>query len=177
MSGAGRSKRLGQMVELANRALFNVHGSIEHLPGATQARLEIVRTTLEYLDRLNTESGSDARVLSTLASAYARVARVQGSPLQPNLGDLRGAEASYVKAGTILDSLMERGADNADLRLRDAELREEYGTLLAETGLSGTTRLRSTGAVSIRLGRYSRAIRIISGPERRIPVFMWAWVS
>jgi eukaryotic-like serine/threonine-protein kinase len=131
-------QRLGQMVELANRALFNVHGSIERLPGATQARLEIVRTTVEYLDRLNAETGSDVRVLSALASGYARVARVQGSPLQPNLGDQRGAEASYVKAAKILDSLMaasaEKSPDNSDQRLRDAQLRIEYGALLAETG-------------------------------------------
>ena len=131
-------QRLGQMVELANRALFNVHGSIEHLPGATQARLEIVRTTVEYLDRLDAESGNDVRVLSALASAYARVARVQGQPPQPNLVDLRGAEASYIKAGKILDSLLAgstgKGADNPELRLRDAELRTECGILLAETG-------------------------------------------
>lgn len=126
-------QRLGQLVELANRTLFNVHDSIERLPGATQARLEIVRTTLEYLDRLNSESGNDVRVLSALASAYARVARVQGSPLQPNLGDLRGAEQSYIKAGKIFDTLMARD-DDPDLRLRDAGLRGEYGELLLETG-------------------------------------------
>jgi tetratricopeptide (TPR) repeat protein len=127
-------QRLGQLVELANRTLFNVHDAIERLPGATPARLEIVRTTLEYLDRLNAESGNDIRVLSALASAYARVARVQGSPLQPNLGDLGGAEQSYIKAGKIFDTLMARGADDADLRQRDAGLRGEYGELLFETG-------------------------------------------
>ncbi len=127
-------QRLGQLVELANRALFNVHGAIEHLPGATQARLDIVRTTLEYLDRLNAESGNDGRVLSALASAYARVARVQGSPLQPNLGDLRGAKENYVKAGRILGLLMAASGDHIDLRLQDADLRLEYGGLLAETG-------------------------------------------
>jgi tRNA A-37 threonylcarbamoyl transferase component Bud32/tetratricopeptide (TPR) repeat protein len=127
-------QRLGQMVELANHALFGVHDSIERLPGATAARVEIVRTTLEYLDKVNAESGNDPGVLSAMASAYARVARVQGSPLQPNLGDLRGAEASYAKATNIMDGMMARGAANPDLRLRDAELRREYGGLLAETG-------------------------------------------
>jgi tetratricopeptide (TPR) repeat protein len=127
-------QRMDQLVELANRALINVHGSIERLPGATQARLEMVKSTLEYLDRLSAESGNDARVLSALASAYTSMATVQGSPLQPNLGDLRGAEESYVKAGKILDSLIVSGADNSEVRLRDAELREVYGLLLSETG-------------------------------------------
>src|SRR6185312_9361836 len=67
--------RLGALVELANRTLLNVHGSIERLPGGTEARREITRTTLEYLDKLNTESGNDKRVLSALASAYLRMAK------------------------------------------------------------------------------------------------------
>jgi tetratricopeptide (TPR) repeat protein len=127
-------QRLGQLVELANHTLFDVHDSIEKLPGATAARIQIVRTTVDYLDKLNAESGNDTQVLSALASAYVRVARVQGSPTQPNLGDLRGAEQSYVKAGKALDALMKRGAVDSDLRLRDAELRMEYGLLLADTG-------------------------------------------
>jgi tetratricopeptide (TPR) repeat protein/tRNA A-37 threonylcarbamoyl transferase component Bud32 len=127
-------QRLGQLVELANHALFDVHDSIERLPGATAARINIVRTTIAYLDKLNAESGNDAGVLSALASAYARVARVQGSPLQPNLGDLRGAEESYVKAGRILDAMLARGSGHSDLQFRDAELRLEYGGLLVEIG-------------------------------------------
>ena len=42
--------------------------------------MEIVRTTVDYLDKLSAESGNDRQVLSALASAYVRVARVQGSP-------------------------------------------------------------------------------------------------
>ncbi len=127
-------QRLGQLVELANHTLFDVHDSIERLPGATAARMSIVHTTVDYLDKLNAESGNDAQVLSALASAYVRVARVQGSPAQPNLGDVRGAEKSYAKAGKILDALLRRGSPGADLRLRDAELRAEYGALLDDLG-------------------------------------------
>jgi hypothetical protein len=73
-------QRLGQLVGLADHALFDVHDAISHLPGATAARMEIVRTTVDYLDKLSAESGNDRQVLSALASAYVRVARVQGSP-------------------------------------------------------------------------------------------------
>ncbi len=127
-------QRLGQMVELANHTLFDVHDAIERLPGATSARMQIVRTTVDYLDKLSADSGNDRHVLSALASAYVRVARVQGSPAQPNLGDLKGAEQSYIKAGKILDGLMARGPVDTDLRLRDAELRLEYAAVLFETG-------------------------------------------
>src|SRR6202023_2980042 len=103
------------MVELANRALFNVHGAIERLPGATGARRPIVQTTLEYLDKLNNDSGHDPRVVSALVPAYMRLARIEGDPLQPNLGDLHASEESYRKAGNILDSLLAANPDSSEL--------------------------------------------------------------
>lgn len=131
---AKAEQRLGQMVELANSELFNIHDSIEHLPGALDARRQVVESTLQYLDRLNAESGGDPRVLETLASAYTRVAKLQGSPMQPNLGDQKGAEQSYLKAAAIFDTLARHGPESAELRLRDAEFRDEYGKLIYETG-------------------------------------------
>jgi eukaryotic-like serine/threonine-protein kinase len=129
-------QRLGQLVELANRTLFNVHGSIERLPGATEARHEIVQTTLEYLDKLNTESGNDTRVLSALVPAYMRLAKIEGNPLQPNLGDLHASEESYRKAGKILDSLAAADPRNPAVLQRQAEYGVGFGGLLANTGRS-----------------------------------------
>ncbi len=129
-------QRLGQLVELANRTLFDVDGSIERLPGATQARHEIVQTTLEYLDKLNTESGNDPRVLSALVPAYMRLAKIEGDPLQPNLGDLHASEESYRKAGKILDSLLAADPGNPAFQQRQAEYGLGYGGLLANTGRS-----------------------------------------
>jgi len=128
--------RLGALVELANRTLLNVHGSIERLPGGTEARREITRTTLEYLDKLNTESGNDKRVLSALASAYLRMAKIEGDPTQPNLGDLKGAEDSYRKGAKILDGLLAVQPENADLELRAVESRNGLGDVLAAMGQS-----------------------------------------
>ncbi len=129
-------QRLGQLVELANRTLFNVDGSIERLPGATQARHEIVQTTLEYLDKLNTESGNDPRVLSALVPAYMRLAKIEGNPLQPNLGDLHASEESYRKAGKILDSLIAADPGNPTFQQRQAEYGLGFGGLLSSTGRS-----------------------------------------
>ena len=126
-------QRLGEMLELANRTLFDVHGSIERLPGATNARREIVQATLEYLDKLNNESGNDTRILSSLVPAYMRLATIEGDPLQPNLGDLRASEDSYRKAGKILDSLLDANPANGDLQMRFAEYSYGYGSLLAAT--------------------------------------------
>lgn len=131
---AKAEQRLGEMVELANSELFNIHDSIERLPGAVDARRKIVGSTLQYLDRLNTDSGGDSRVLEALAAAYTRIAKVQGSPLQPNLGDQKGAEQSYLKAAKIFDILAARGTESSKLQLLDAEFRDEYAKLLYDTG-------------------------------------------
>ena len=72
-------KRLGEVVEMANRTLFDVSGSIERLPGATEARREIIKNTLGYLDKLNTENGNDSRVVAAMAGAYNRLAQIEGN--------------------------------------------------------------------------------------------------
>ncbi|HWE49694.1 MAG TPA: serine/threonine-protein kinase [Bryobacteraceae bacterium] len=127
-------QRLGDLVEMANRTLFRVDGSIERLPGATQARRDMVRSTLDYLDRLNTENGNDARVLSAMAFAYTRLARIEGDPLQPNLGDLPGAEASYRKAEKILEGLIAASPANLNARLQLAECSKGLAEVLGASG-------------------------------------------
>lgn len=143
--------RLGALVELANGTLLDVHGSIERLPGGTEARREITRTTLGYLDKLNNDSGNDKRVLSALAFAYLRMARIEGDPTQPNLGDLKGAEESYRKGAKILGGLLAAQPENADIELRLAEARNGLGDVLAAMG-------RSPAAVE----QYRDGLRIVA---------------
>jgi eukaryotic-like serine/threonine-protein kinase len=115
-------QRVGQLVELANRTLFDVHGAIERLPGATAARKKIVATTLQYLDQLARDTGDDARVQLALATAYARLADIQGNPSLPSLGDWTSAFATYHKAVKILDALHARDPRNPVFMLRRAQV-------------------------------------------------------
>jgi tetratricopeptide (TPR) repeat protein len=123
-------ERLGELVEVANATMLKVHGSIERLPGATEARREMVRTTVTYLDRLNQEAGNDRRILSAMASAYIRLARINGDPEQPNLGDYKGAEQDYQKAAKILDDLIAQDRNDVALRLERADCAAGYSQLL-----------------------------------------------
>jgi tetratricopeptide (TPR) repeat protein len=148
-------ERLDDLVEVANQTLLKVHGSIERLPGATTARREIVRTTLDYLDRLNKETGNDKRILSAMASAYIRLARIEGSPLQPNLGDYPGAEQTFRKAGRILDDLIAADPDNLALRLERVDCTEGLSQVLYATAriseeLAETARGLTTTALILR---------------------------
>jgi serine/threonine protein kinase len=139
-------RRVGQLVDLANRTLFDVHALIERLPGATEARKKIVGATLEYLDQLAKETGNDARVQSALAAAYLRVAAIRGYPDKPNLGDLPGALETYGKSAKILEVLLSRDPRNPILQLIRADVCEGAGQVLSAMGRS------TEAAVEVRRG-------------------------
>ena len=68
---AGR--RFNDVRALANSFLFEFDESIQELAGATPARQLVVRRSLEYLDKLDTESAGDASLQRELAAAYEKV--------------------------------------------------------------------------------------------------------
>ena len=55
--------------QLADSLMFEVHDSIQDLPGATPARQLIVQRSLEYLNRLARESGGEISLERELANA------------------------------------------------------------------------------------------------------------
>ncbi len=98
-------RRFNDVRKLANSLMFEVHDSIENIPGATQARKLVVQRSLEYLDKLSKESGNDPDLLRDLATAYRRMGLAQGDPRDPNLGDTKGALASFQKSIQMRESL------------------------------------------------------------------------
>jgi serine/threonine protein kinase len=126
--------RLSQMVELANRALFDVHGSIERLPGATEARRQLVKTTLEYLEKLSKDAGNDEHLRKALAAAYFRLGDLQGYPFAPNLGDTAGAIKSYESSAGLLEPLRHAHPDDAEAQRLWLETQERLANLLSQKG-------------------------------------------
>ena len=138
--------RLSQMVELANRALFDVHGSIERLPGATDARRQLVKTTLDYLEKLSKDAGDDERLRKALGAAYFRLGDLQGYPFTPNLGDTTGAMKSYRTSAALLDPLRRAHANDAEAQRLWLETQHHLATLLNQTGDSdGASKLLRDG--------------------------------
>ncbi len=90
---------------LANRLLLDVHDGLRDLNGSTRIRRELVANTLAYLDVLAEDSGGDPGLMEDMASAYEKVADLQGNPDEDNLGDLAGAVASYRRAVSIRERL------------------------------------------------------------------------
>jgi eukaryotic-like serine/threonine-protein kinase len=101
---ARAERRFGDVRKLAGSFLFEFHDAIANLPGSTRARELVVRRALEYLDSLSQEAAGDAGLQRELASAYQRIATIQGGP-NASLGDTQGALASYGKALAIREVL------------------------------------------------------------------------
>jgi eukaryotic-like serine/threonine-protein kinase len=122
-------RRLTQMVALANRSLFDVHSAIERLPGATEARREIVRTTLAFLENLSTDARRDDNVRLSLATAYWRLGDIQGYADKPNLGDMKGAIASYKKSAALLAPLRIKRPNDPDVLRQTTDTYQHMGAV------------------------------------------------
>jgi eukaryotic-like serine/threonine-protein kinase len=98
-------RRLHALVGLANKSLYDVEESLAHHEGTTGARLDIVKATLDYLDRLAAGESGDRELSLAVVSGYLKMGDVLGRPRKPNLGHPREALASYRKAWTLAERI------------------------------------------------------------------------
>ncbi len=108
------NRRFNDVRRLAHSVLFDYSDAIAALPGSTKVREKLVKDSLEYLDNLSQEAGSDRSLMRELGAAYEKVAAVQGGVAMSghgtllsasNLGDTNGALDSLRKALTIRERL------------------------------------------------------------------------
>jgi non-specific serine/threonine protein kinase/serine/threonine-protein kinase len=91
---------------LANTMLFQLHDEMAKDAGSLKSREMLVKTSLEYLDALYKQGGSDQQLQEELANAYIKVALIQGSDTEANRGNFAGALESYARAIALLVPLM-----------------------------------------------------------------------
>lgn len=127
-------QRSKDIVELAGRALFDVHDAIVTLPGSVDARRTLVKTTLEYLQNLQKQQGMNDEMRQALAAGYFKVATIQGNPLGPSLQDFAAAEASLLEGQKILMPAYNRHPEVPDLMLRLIEIRSSLARLMYRSG-------------------------------------------
>ncbi len=124
-------ERLAQIVNLSNHSLTDVYGVMEHLPGATPARKEMLSAMLVFLEGAAKEAGDDERLKFALGKAYLSLGDLQGDPDSPNIGDSAGALKSFQAASTLLGEPphipVERLEIWADLQDKLAKLSMEKG--------------------------------------------------
>ena len=122
-------QRFNQVRKLANSVVFELHDSIENLPGSTPARELLVGQALEYLDSLAAEGGEDTALQLELAAAYDRIGDIQGGFGTSHLGQRQKASESYRKALAIREALVATESDNVDFRRRLATSYTKLGDI------------------------------------------------
>ena len=142
-------RRFNDVRALASSMIFEVHDAIEPLPGSTAARELLIRRALGYLDRLATEPAADASLQRELASAYARIAEVQGHSGYANLGNEKAALESYRKALAIRERLARAAPSDSAAQEDLARMQRNVGVLLFQIGESRSALEHMRAAVSI----------------------------
>ena len=121
------NRRFDDVRRLADSILFEIEPQIASLSGSTPARSTLVRRSLEYLDGLSQEAGGNRELRLELAAAYQKVGNIQGNPNLANLGDMKGALASFGKARAICQDLVKVDPHDAQARHRLADVDENMG--------------------------------------------------
>jgi tetratricopeptide (TPR) repeat protein len=137
-------KRFMEVRQLANK-LFDIDVQARELPGSTKTRQFIVDTSLEYLGRLAADVQNDPGLALEVGNAYMRVARVQGVPIGPNLGQLDKATANLKIADGMMQRVLQAQPGNRTAMLRSAQIAHDR-MLLANYQSRDDEALRFAGA-------------------------------
>lgn len=120
--------------KLANVFIFDVHKSLERLPGSLAARKMLVDTALAYLKQLAAEAKGDAALQLELAAGFRSVGDIQGAGSMASLGDTPGAMASYDQALALVQPLMRAGAHQRAAQAEFVRIAQRRATLLMVRG-------------------------------------------
>jgi serine/threonine protein kinase len=149
--------------KLANSLMFEIHDSIQNMPGATATRKLLLERALEYLDSLAKEASGDVSLQRELAAAYLRIGSLQGSTVDASMGQTNDALASFKKAVAIREAVTKADPSNVSDQLSLAIAQHSLGRMLdgagqpgarehAEQALAITERLEKLGNATVALG-------------------------
>lgn len=119
-------RRFAEVRSLANAVVFEFDAALQNIPGTTPARKLIIDRTTSYLNTLSRDAAGNRELQRELAAAYEKVGDVQGNPALPNLGDAKGALATYGKAVELRKELRRVAPNDIENR---ALLVKDYGLL------------------------------------------------
>jgi serine/threonine protein kinase len=97
--------RFRQLENLSAR-VFDLDREISHLPGSIEARKSLVSASLAYLQGLAAQARGDPDLERELGEGYWRVGRIQGVPVELNLGEPAKAEASLAQADLWIEAVL-----------------------------------------------------------------------
>jgi len=127
-------ERIKDILQLADKTLFDVHDTIAKLPGSVAARQSLVKTTLEYLEGLQRETGLDDQMRAMLCAAYYKIAMIQGDMQGASLQDSEASEKSLLKGQDLLMPAYRRHPNDPEMILRLIEIRASLADLMFRAG-------------------------------------------
>ncbi len=125
-------RRFSDVRQLASR-LFDIDAQVADLTGSSRARQLIVNTALDYLRRLSVDVRGDPDLALDVGNAYMRVARVQGVPISPSLGQMDQAGQNLRLAEGFIESVLKAQPGNRMAMLRAAQIAHDR-MILARLG-------------------------------------------
>jgi eukaryotic-like serine/threonine-protein kinase len=140
-------KRFNDVRQLANSLIFEIHDSIQDLPGATPARKLLISRAIQYLDSLAQGSNGDLSLQRELAAAYARVGDLQ--VYRGDSAETMSSIASYQKALAIREALYASDNARVDDALALADSSRQMAEALMAAGQPATALPYSNRAVEI----------------------------
>jgi serine/threonine-protein kinase len=102
---SAETARFNQLRSLAGYMLFDLNDQLRRVPGNVAARSSLAGQAQRYLSGLASSSDASPELRLEIVDGLIELARVQGSPAEPNLGDAALARANLDRAGKVLDDL------------------------------------------------------------------------
>ena len=127
-------KRFNDVRTLANSLIFDIHDSIQNLPGSTPARKTLLEQAVRYLDSLSKESRGDVSLERELATAYQRIGLLQGNGMDANLGQTEAGIASLRKSLVLFDAVASANRTNLSDQLNLAHVCRVLSSMLGNSG-------------------------------------------
>lgn len=125
-------QRFNDVRTLANSFIFEVNEKIDESP--IKARELLVSRSIEYLDKLASESAGNTGLQGELASAYVKIGDVQAELFKPNLGNAGGALESQKKALQLRQTLCDKSPADIQRSLDLVQSYHKVGNLYSVTG-------------------------------------------
>lgn len=114
--------RFQQTRAIARALLFDVYDEVSRVTGATQARVTLAETGIDYLNALASDENAPIDVRLEAAQGFIRLSRVIGGGQSAELGRIGDAEKLLSRGEAILHDLHRRRPDAPGVRTSMADL-------------------------------------------------------
>ena len=119
---AAEAQRFNDVRTLANYMLFDLNEQLRSVPGNTTARADLAEKAQTYLDALSQSAAQDRALMIETVRGLVKLAEIQGSPLQRNLGKDLSAKANLEKAAAMLGEVRATSGDAPVIAVTEARI-------------------------------------------------------